>query len=102
MQEQLQTLKQEVLMQIEQTDDMQELKQIMVNYLGKKGSLTKVLRGMGKLEKEESSLVNERTNHLRESITTSIEEKYKILEEKASEEKIALEAIDVTLPCRSM
>ncbi|HLR08360.1 MAG TPA: phenylalanine--tRNA ligase subunit alpha [Bacillota bacterium] len=102
MQEQLQTLKQEALRQIEQTDDMQELKQIRVNYLGKKGSLTKVLRGMGKLAKEERPVVGEMANHVRESITTAIEEKYNILEEKALEEKLAREAIDVTLPGRPM
>src|SRR5699024_3557934 len=100
MQEQLQTLKQEALRQIEQTDDMQELKQIRVNYLGKKGSLTKVLRGMGKLAKDERPVVGEMANHVRESITTAIEEKYKIEEEKALEEKLAREAIDVTLPGR--
>src|SRR5699024_6280739 len=59
-----------------------------------------VLRGMGKLSKEERPVVGEVANQVRESISNSIEQKMEQLEQKLLDKKLAKEAIDVTLPGR--
>ncbi|GAQ18945.1 phenylalanine--tRNA ligase alpha subunit [Oceanobacillus picturae] len=100
MKEQLETIKQEALGRIVSADELKELQDIKVAYLGKKGSLTSVLRGMGKLSKEERPIIGELANEVRETITTALEEKGKKLEELALEKQLEEEAIDVTLPGR--
>ncbi|SHG34647.1 phenylalanine--tRNA ligase subunit alpha [Ornithinibacillus halophilus] len=100
MKEQLEAIKLEAVEKVNQVNDSKELQEVKVAYLGKKGSLTGVLRGMGKLSKEERPVIGEIANQVRETITSAIEEKSKVLEEKALEEKLQAEAIDVTLPGR--
>ncbi len=100
MKEQLQLLQEEALVRIAETDGRKELQQVKVEFLGKKGSLTTVLRGMGKLSKEERPVVGEIANKVREAITTAIETKDKELENKEMEKQLEAESIDVTLPGR--
>ncbi|MUK86915.1 phenylalanine--tRNA ligase subunit alpha [Ornithinibacillus sp. L9] len=100
MKEQLELLEKEAIEKIEKSTDMKELQSIKVDYLGKKGSLTGVLRGMGKLSKEERPVIGELANRVREAIATAIDEKNENLEHVALEEKLKSEAIDVTLPGR--
>ncbi|HLR03723.1 MAG TPA: phenylalanine--tRNA ligase subunit alpha [Virgibacillus sp.] len=100
MKEQLQDIQSTALAEIDQTEDAKSLQDIKVHFLGKKGSLTSVLRGMGKLSKEERPVIGELANQVREKITAAIEEKREILETKELEEKLQNEAIDVTLPGR--
>lgn len=100
MKEELQAIKKEALEQIAKTEEIKELQNVRVTYLGKKGSLTKVLRGMGNLSKEERPVVGEIANEVREAITTAIEEKNQILEQQALEKQLESETIDVTMPGR--
>ncbi|MFD1039578.1 phenylalanine--tRNA ligase subunit alpha [Virgibacillus byunsanensis] len=100
MKEQLEAIQSETLEKIKHTNDMKELQQIRVAILGKKGSLTSVLRGMGKLSKEERPVVGEIANAVRETITAAIDDKNKKLEQVALEAQLEKEAIDVTLPGR--
>jgi phenylalanyl-tRNA synthetase alpha chain len=100
MKEQLETLQQEALKEINQTDEIKELQAIRVAYLGKKGSITKVLKGMGKLSAEERPVIGELANKVRNSITESLEEKTNELEKIALEKQLENETIDVTLPGR--
>lgn len=100
MKEELETLKLEALEKITNTNQLKELQDIRVAYLGKKGSLTSVLRGMGKLSKEERPVIGEIANRVRETITAALEEKSDALNEQALEEQLANETIDVTLPGR--
>ncbi|WP_249870923.1 phenylalanine--tRNA ligase subunit alpha [Oceanobacillus saliphilus] len=100
MREQLEAIQAEALERISQTEDMKELQDIKVTYLGKKGSLTGVLRGMGKLSKEERPVVGEIANKVRESITAALDEKNEKLEQLQLEEQLEAETIDVTLPGR--
>src|SRR5690625_5420723 len=69
MKEQLEALQQEALDSVSKTEEMKELQQTKVAFLGKKGSLTGILRGMGKLSKEERPVIGEMANRVRESIT---------------------------------
>lgn len=98
MKEELETLQQEALVKIKETDQLKDLQDIRVAYLGKKGSLTGVLRGMGKLSKEERPVIGEVANRVRETITAALDEKNNELNEKALEQQLANETIDVTLP----
>lgn len=100
MKEQLEAIQAEALERISQTEDMKDLQDIKVAYLGKKGSLTSVLRGMGKLSKEERPVVGEIANKVREAITTAFDEKNEKLEMARLEQQLEAEAIDVTLPGR--
>lgn len=100
MKEELETLQQEALVKIKETDQLKDLQDIRVAYLGKKGSLTGVLRGMGKLSKEERPVIGEVANRVRETITAALDEKNNDLNEKALEQQLANETIDVTLPGR--
>lgn len=100
MKEQLQALEKEALEQVEQTAELADLQAVQVKYLGRKGSITEVLRGMGKLSKEERPIIGELANKVRASIQAALNEKKAMLEEKVLEEKLAEEKIDVTLPGR--
>src|SRR5699024_12491560 len=100
MKEQLESLQNEALDSISKTQDLKKLQEIKVSFLGKKGSLTSVLRGMGKLSIEERPIVGEVANRVRSSITAAIDQKNEELEAKAIEKQLEDEGIDVTLPGR--
>lgn len=100
MQERLKELQAEALEKIIQASDLKELNDIRVSYLGKKGPITEVLKGMGKLSAEERPKMGALANEVRDAIAAEIEKKQKHLEEAAVQEKLAAEKIDVTLPGR--
>lgn len=100
MQEQLQALRQDAEGKIQAASDLRELEQIRVAYLGKKGPITEVLRGMGKLPKEERPKIGQMANEVREAITGQLEKKQAYMEEEQIEKQLAEESIDVTLPGR--
>ncbi|MBN8200788.1 MULTISPECIES: phenylalanine--tRNA ligase subunit alpha [Bacillaceae] len=100
MQERLKELQTEALEKISTAADLKELNDIRVSYLGKKGPITEVLKGMGKLSAEERPKMGALANEVRDSISAGIEEKQKHLEEAAVLEKLSAEKIDVTLPGR--
>jgi phenylalanyl-tRNA synthetase alpha chain len=100
MQERLKELQIEAIEKIEQSPSLKELNEIRVAYLGKKGPITEVLRGMGKLSAEERPVMGALANEVREAIAVKLEAKQKEMEEAAVLEKLASETIDVTLPGR--
>ncbi|AXI09638.1 phenylalanine--tRNA ligase subunit alpha [Oceanobacillus zhaokaii] len=98
MKEQLEAIQVEALEKIAGTDEVKALQEIRVAYLGKKGSLTGVLKGMGKLSKEERPVIGEIANKVRDTITAALDEKSEKLEQEALEKQLEAEAIDITLP----
>lgn len=100
MKERLETLKAEALAQVEKATSLKEVQDVRVAYLGKKGPITEVLRGMGKLSPEERPVVGELANKVRGGITGAIEDKKALLEEAELNEQLKTETIDVTLPGR--
>ncbi|UJL45013.1 phenylalanine--tRNA ligase subunit alpha [Virgibacillus sp. NKC19-16] len=100
MKDQLEAIQTEALESINQAKGLKQLQDIKVAYLGKKGSLTSVLRGMGNLSKEERPVVGEIANRVREKISKSLEQKNEELERLALEKQLEAERIDVTLPGR--
>ncbi|MCK0471373.1 phenylalanine--tRNA ligase subunit alpha [Halalkalibacter sp. APA_J-10(15)] len=100
MRERLEALKTEALEKIEVASDMKSLQDVRVSYLGKKGPITEVLRGMGKLSAEERPKVGQLANEVRDEIKAHVEAKEAKLEQEAIEKQLAEESIDVTLPGR--
>ncbi|MDD1510701.1 phenylalanine--tRNA ligase subunit alpha [Priestia megaterium] len=100
MKERLQELQQEAIAKVEAANALKELNDVRVAYLGKKGPITEVLRGMGKLSAEERPVMGALANEVREAIASKIEEKQTALEAAEVERKLASETIDVTLPGR--
>lgn len=100
MEAQLQQLKEEVLQKIEAAGNVKELNDVRVAYLGKKGPITDLLKGMGKLPAEERPKMGALVNVVREEVTTVLEARMTLLQEQAINEQLAKESIDVTLPGR--
>lgn len=80
------------------TDNLDELNEVRVRYLGKKGSLTTVLRGMGGLTPEERPRVGQLANEVRTEIENILEQRLVEIKGKVKAIKLAGEKIDVTLP----
>ncbi len=96
MKEKLAQIRVEALEQI--ASDSADLEQIKIKYLGKKGELTAVLRGMGALSAEERPVVGQIANEVRAEIENAIGAKTKELQAKALEQKLKSENLDVTMP----
>lgn len=97
MKEKLKQISEEALRAIEQATDA-SLEQIKIRYLGKKGELTAVLRGMGALSPEERPKIGQLANEVREKIENAIAKKVQETQAKAMELKLKAEKIDVTMP----
>ena len=89
------------LTQIASATDLSALDVTRVAYLGKKGSLTAVLRGLGSLPAEERPLVGKVSNEVRVALEEALESRRAELSSAALEQRIGAEAIDVTLPGRA-
>ena len=96
MKELLAKIRKEALEKIEAANE--NLEEIKVQYLGKKGELTALLRGMGALSPEERPKMGQLVNEVRESIEKALAEKAAAMREKLLERKLASEKLDVTLP----
>ncbi|MFB5662942.1 phenylalanine--tRNA ligase subunit alpha [Alteribacillus sp. HJP-4] len=96
--ERLEQLAEEANQETAKAENVKELDKVRVKYLGKKGPITEVLRGMGKLTSEERPKVGQKANEVREEIQKQIDEKTSALERKELESRLEAEGIDVTLP----
>lgn len=100
MKEKLQKIKEEAMKQIQEANAPELLNDARVKFLGKKGELTAVLKGMKNVAPEERPKVGQLVNETREAIEKLLEESKKMMEAKIMEEKMAAEVIDVTLPSK--
>ena len=100
MKEKLEQIKAEALRQIASSDALDKLNEVRVNYLGKKGELTAVLKGMKDVAAEERPKVGQLVNETREEIERVLEETVRKMEKAVREAKMKQEVIDVTLPAR--
>ena len=101
MQERLRQILEESKEQLKNAASLQDAEEVRVKVLGKKGQLTEILRGMGKLSPEERKELGQAANQVRAEIEARLEETFAHLKEKAQEAKFAAEKIDVTEPGRS-
>ena len=96
MREKLEKIKADALVQLE--DAAADLESIRIRYLGKKGELTSVLRGMGALSAEERPAVGQMANEVRAFIEEKIAERAESMKSAMLDRKLAAEKLDVTMP----
>ena len=96
MKDTLRQMKEEALEKINEVGA--DLEQIRVRYLGKKGELTAVLRGMGQLSAEERPVVGQIANEVRANIEEALTRRAEEMKAKALEMKLKAEKLDVTMP----
>ena len=97
MREKLLNIKEIVLAKIDSVSNLNGLEEIRIEYLGKKGELTNILKGMKDLTKEERPVIGQIANEVRESIEEKIEEVKNDLKNKEKLEKLKVEKLDVTM-----
>ena len=100
MKDKLEQIKAAALDSIAAAADLDQINEIRVRYLGKKGELTTILRGMGALSAEERPLAGQLTNEVRQSIESELGRKTEALKEEEKLGRLQEETIDVTLPGR--
>lgn len=100
MKEKLEQIKAEALRQIEASDALEKLNEVKVNYLGKKGELTAVLKSMKDVAPEDRPKVGQLVNETRAEIEKVLEESVKKMEKAVRDAKMKKEVIDVTLPAK--
>ncbi|AIQ73243.1 MULTISPECIES: phenylalanine--tRNA ligase subunit alpha [Paenibacillus] len=102
MKEKLEALKVEALAKLQEVMDPQVLNDLRVKYLGKKGELTEVLRGMGGLSAEERPVIGQVANQVRSAIEEIIGAKQEAFQEQETQQRLQAEKVDVTLPGRRL
>ncbi len=98
MKEQLAKIRAEALAAMEAAQDSAALDALRVQYLGKKGELTAVLKMMGKLSPEERPAMGQLANEVRAALENALEEQGKKLEAQALDSRLKAEALDITIP----
>jgi len=94
----LEKIKKETLHKLEQLNTMEELQDLKVKIMGKKGSLTALLKQMGRLSPEERPKMGQMVNEVRAKFEEAWEAKAKELEQLALAARLEEEKIDITLP----
>ena len=87
--------------QIDAASDAATLDQVRVEFMGKKGKLTDLLKGLGQLSAEERPLAGQKINVAKQEIQQAISAKGDALRSAELNKKLAEEAVDVTLPGRT-
>ena len=95
MKELLNQIREKAIAEIESSDGLDEIR---IQYLGKKGELTAVLRGMGKVSPEERPLIGQLANEVRAEIEAALAKKEEEKAKKELENRLLSEKIDVTVP----
>jgi len=96
----LESLQTEALAAFAAAQSPDELQQLRVRYLGKKGALTEVLKGVGKLPPEARPQIGQFVNRTKAALLAALEEREAVLADQARAARIEAERIDVTLPGR--
>ncbi len=98
MKEQLANIRAAALSAFEGAKDSAALDALRVQYLGKKGELTAVLKQMGRLSAEERPVIGQLANEVRAALESALEAQARRLEAAALEARLKLETVDVTIP----
>lgn len=100
MQEKIKTMEELATKEIQEAKELSTLNEIRIKYLGKKGELTSILRGMGALAPAERPIIGELVNKTRDKI----EEKIELAEQKIKQEELVKnlkqQKLDVTMPSK--
>ena len=98
--EELQQILDQAVQQFALISDEAELEQAKARYLGKEGSLTVLLKGLGKLSAEERPAAGARINQVKQGIEAALQQRRDALQQNRLAQKLAAESLDVTLPGR--
>ncbi len=100
MEEQIQTLKPQVLTAIQTAKTLAEIEEVRVQALGKNGTITGLMKELGNMEPDKRKAAGQILNVFKTEVLTEIEAKKKALETAELNARLAMESIDVTLPSR--
>ncbi len=98
MKQKLKELEKDALQKISETNNIDQLKEVKVRLLGKKGALTSLLRSLGSVPPEERPFIGKEANTLRDLLEKTIAEKEQVLSDQQGEKRWEEERIDVSLP----
>ena len=102
MSDELRAIQERVEQGLAKARTLEALEQVRVASLGKKGSLTAIMRSMGRLPKEERPAMGQLANTVRANVEAAIGQRRGQLAKAALEARISAEAADVTLPGRRL
>lgn len=94
----LEELKNNALAEIEQTQDLKDLQELKIKYLGRKGELNTIRRGLKDISEAERPVIGDLANKTAEEIEKTLDVKLEALYKQEVEKKLAGEKIDITLP----
>ena len=100
MKEKVNSIKENAIKEIKAADTLQSLNDLRVMYLGKKGKLTEILRGMGSLSPEERPVMGALVNEAKEEVSNEIVKREEELKKIELNKKLEAEDIDITLPSK--
>jgi phenylalanyl-tRNA synthetase alpha chain len=95
---QLENLRQDAVGAVASVNTLDELEQLRVNYLGKKGQLSQILRGMGKLDAADRPRIGSLANEVKEALQSQLEGRNQDLLQAQIQQQLAAETLDVTMP----
>lgn len=98
MKQQLQEIKMRAEEHLRDANSVDALEELRIKFLGKKGELTAILKGMGKLSAEERPVIGALANEVREFLTEEIDSKKAKIVKAEQEEKMKSEVVDITMP----
>jgi len=98
--EELEALRQQALAALAAAPTLAEVEQVRIGYLGRKGALTAVLRGMSQVPPEERPSVGQRANEVRLALEAALLERQGQVAAEEAATRLETERIDVTLPGR--
>lgn len=94
----LKKIEQTIQEKVQSIGRLEDIQDIRVKYLGKKGPITEALRNMKDLSAEERPKVGAYANQLKNKVSSALQEKEEVLEQEALKAKLEAESLDVTLP----
>lgn len=95
---QLQTLQQDGQAAIAATDSLEQLEQLRIKYLGKKGELSQILGGMGKLDASDRPRIGSLANEVKTILQQALDERRTALQAAQIQAQLEAETLDVTMP----
>ena len=98
MQDKLNDIRQAVRQRLDKASQSSHIEELRVSVLGRKGELTALLKGMGKLSPEERPVVGQKVNALRSEIEDWIDERSRELAAREEVERLKKETLDISIP----
>ena len=98
MKEKIEEIKNKSIKEIKELVDLKTLEELRIKYLGKKGELTALLKGLKDVAESQRPIIGNLVNEVKNKLETLITEKEKELKEKELNKKLEQEKIDITIP----